>query len=118
MALKAIKQGIPLRVASDTYGIPKSTLHDLKNNSGENKKFKPGPDTYFSYEEEENFKNFILECADRGFPLEKEEFLDKIQDYVIKLKKDNPFTNNRPGQRWWEEFLRRWPDLSLRTAQN
>ena len=37
------------------------------------------------------------------------------------LKKDgrpNPFTNNRPGEKWWKVFKQRHPEFSLSQSEH
>lgn len=56
--------------------------------------------------------------GERGFPVTKNQLLDSVQQFIIKLEKTTPFTNNRPGKHWYEEFLRRHLELAIRIAQN
>lgn len=38
--------------------------------------------------------------------------------YVMDAGRENPFKDNRPGYKWYRLFMKRHPDLSIRSAQN
>lgn len=69
-------------------------------------------------EEEADIVNWILESHERGFPVTKSRLLDCVQKFMLSSKRDSPFKNSRPGQHWYQGFMRRNPTLSQRIAQN
>ncbi|XP_046145944.1 MFS-type transporter clz9-like [Osmia bicornis bicornis] len=62
--------------------------------------------------------DWILSIANKGFPFTKDVLLDSVQLLIKKMNRQNPFTNGRPGRHWFEAFMKRHPQLSLRTPQN
>ncbi len=61
------RDGVSIRRAAITYGLPKSTLYD--HVSGKVSRLaKPGPKPYLSEEEEEGLVNFLVKCAQIGYP--------------------------------------------------
>ena len=53
-----------------------------------------------------------------GYGRTKEQILDVVQALVKKDGRPNPFTNGRPGKRWWELFKKRHPALTLRLSEH
>ena len=43
--------------------------------------------------------------------------LDSVQLFVRDLKREIPFKESRPGRHWYEGFITRHNNLSIRTAQ-
>ena len=116
-ALKAIEDGKSLREAASIFGVPKSTLHlKLKNNETTNS-IKGAP-TILTEQEENKIVEWILFCAERGFPVTKSHLLDCVQRFVISEKRDNPFRDNRPGKHWYNAFMKRHNNLTKRISQN
>lgn len=116
-AIKALDTGISLRKAANAYGVPVATLARRKNNP-DVIKTKTGPPTVLSDAEEDDIVNWILYRANRGYPVTKTELLDCVQKYILTLKKQTPFINNRPSRHWYEGFRKRHPNLSIRTPQH
>ena len=65
-ALESINNGMSYGIASDTFGIPKSTLHK-RIRIGPNLK-KVGKKTALSTEEEKQLVNYLLFMANAGTP--------------------------------------------------
>lgn len=53
-----------------------------------------------------------------GFPVTKNQLLDSVAILLRELKRHTCFTNGRPGRHWYEAFLRRHQEISVRTPQN
>ncbi|CAG9575401.1 unnamed protein product [Danaus chrysippus] len=53
-----------------------------------------------------------------GFPLKRDDLLSTVHNIISEDKRPNPFVNNRPGNKWYQSFLRRNPELSERTPEN
>lgn len=116
-ALLAVENGMSFYKASQIYNIPKTTL--LYKKSGKTPMARRmGPETILSEEEENLIVKWIFYVGDRGFPVSKDYLLDSVQVLVKKSKRPNPFSNNRPGRKWYEAFLRRHPEISVRVSQN
>lgn len=66
-------------------------------------------------------ENTIAQCliarAKLNMPCDKEELLTLIQEYITNNDIQNPFNNNRPGNDWYMNFMKRHPELSLKKAE-
>ncbi|XP_057336960.1 uncharacterized protein LOC130675358 [Microplitis mediator] len=116
-AMTAAGGSMSLNQAAREFGIPKSTL-SLKMRYFTPITCKKGPSTVLSTDEEVEIVNWIMFCAERGFPINKTHLLDCVQNYLTEKKKANPFKNNRPGKHWYNAFLKRQPELTKRIARN
>lgn len=77
-----------------------------------------GRDSNLKKEEESLLVNWIFTMANEGFSISKVQFIDCVQRILVELKRENPFTNGRPGRKWYNEFLSWNPQLAERMAQN
>lgn len=105
-----------LRSVATKFKIPESTIRAKLGHKYAEKK--PGPQTVLTSDEEAELVKWIVQCSKAGFPVDKNMLLDNVQMLCDKLKKKTPFVNNKPGQSWYNSFLRRHPDLSLRMSEN
>lgn len=114
-ALSDIRNGLSLNEAHRVYGIPKSTLHNkIKNKVPEGRKM--GSATYLSQEEENRVREWILNNAKVGFPLHPNDVKDSVQKVLKACKRPNPFTDDRPGVKWFNLFLNRRKDITLKNT--
>lgn len=61
--------------------------------------------------------DWILYSEERGFPVTQEQLLNSVKWLVLDLKKETPFTKDKPGRHWYEGFYHRHPELSIRKPQ-
>lgn len=114
-ALKAVRNGMPVKTAADNFKVPRTTLlYKFKGTNPESRKM--GPATIFSSEEEDLLVKWVLQMAKSGFPISKENFLSSVSKLAKELNKT--FKNEIPGRKWYERFLQRHPEISLRSPQN
>ena len=97
--------------AAEYYGIPYSTLSDrvagrVKFNSHS------GPARYLNDSEEAELVTFLCNVATMGFARSKKEVIAVVE--AILASKGNP---KHVSNGWWESFLRRHPELTLRKAE-
>ncbi|KAJ8926254.1 hypothetical protein NQ314_021375 [Rhamnusium bicolor] len=116
-ALLAVENGLSYNKASKSFKIPKTTLI-YKYQGKTPMPRKMGPSIILTAEEENLLVNWLFHMCDRGFPATKDTLLDSIQLLMKNLKRENPFTNNRPGRRWYELFQNRHPELTVRVSQS
>ena len=111
------EHGKSLREAAAVTGIPKSTLGDYVTGRREIGATK-GPPTILTTAEETQLANWAKDMASIGYGCTKEQILQAVHKIVVADNRPNTFTDNRPGKKWWTGFLKRHPELSLRTPEN
>ncbi|KAI5638887.1 DDE superfamily endonuclease domain-containing protein [Phthorimaea operculella] len=116
-AIEAVKGGEKISTAANKYGVPRITLYD-KISGKTPVECSMGPSTYLSTEEEAILEKWILDMAEKHIPITRDELLDSVQRIIADQKRKTPFTDNRPGRKWYNLFLKRHPAISERTAQN
>lgn len=110
-----MRKGQSITSAAKEFSVPKITLL-YKANGKYPEGRKMDPDTLFTKEEESFLSKWVLDMASAGFPLTKETFLLNVEKLAAKLNKT--FKNGKPGQKWFDSFTRRNPNIRLRIAQN
>ena len=115
-ALAAINNGMTIYAASKHFGIPKTTLL-YKHNGKRPLSGKSGPPTTFTPQEEQILVDWIIQMGKAGFPITKIQLLNSVTELVNILNKDNNFAQGRPGRAWFEGFLRRHNEISLRFTE-
>jgi hypothetical protein len=98
--------------AAKEFNVPRSTLHDKLNEKYSGGK--PGKKPIFTESEEGQLSDFIVECAERGYPLTRARVLC-IACEMLQIKSDGKAV--QPGAKWFKGFLRRNPGIATRTAQ-
>ena len=107
-AMDAVLDGMSVRKAAETYGVPKSTLGDRVSGKVD-LDAKPGPTPYLTTFEEEELASFLIRCAKIGYPRTRSQVLGLVQQIVNSKGLDASVSNG-----WWERFCQRQPNLSLR----
>ena len=115
-ALADVKKGTSVGKAAKEYGIPKSTLHaKLTGKAPEH--CNKGPKTVLTAEEESRLKQWILNKARLGFLMHPDEVKDAVQKVLNEASRKTIFTNNRPGDKWQQLFLKRHPEIMKRNIE-
>ena len=109
------EENVSIRTAALSYGIPKSTLHD--HCSGKVKGSKRGPPTNLSDAEELKLAEWAMEMASIGYGRTRVQVSEMVKRLLDEDGRPNPFVDNYPGRDWWYGFLRRHPDISLRSPE-
>lgn len=116
-AINAVTGGLPVATAAKQFGIPRTTL--LSKTSGKIPvDCRMGPSTILTSQEETLLVQWILSLAKVHQPVTKEQLLDSVQLILLQQKRANPFTDGRPGRKWFESFLKRHPKITQRVSQN
>ena len=114
-AATAVSSGqLSLRVAAERFGIPKSTIRD--HSSGDRTRIGAGRPTLLTELEEKGIVRSCQELSEIGFGVDRHIVGLVIHKYLVSEKRENPFKDGIPGQKWWQGFLRRWPCLSESTS--
>lgn len=114
-AVEAVKKGIATKTAANTYGVPKTTLqyHVISKYQLHNP---IGGKTVFTSEEESLLVRWVLESVSKGFPITKGNFLFSVSQLANEL--GITFKGGKPRRKWFEGFMKRNQNVSLRAAQN
>ncbi|KAF6212246.1 hypothetical protein GE061_012767 [Apolygus lucorum] len=116
-AVQRVLEGKPMAAAARDNCVPRtSLLYKAKGLRPLEKKM--GPKTILTSHEEKFIGNSVLSISKAGFPTTRVELLDSVQRLLGEIQRENPFTQNRPGKKWLECFLKRHPSVTLRTPQN
>lgn len=116
-ALAAVKAGMSGRKAAERFNVPHTTLA-RKIRRGHDEIQKMGPPSILRPDEETMLVKWMFYVADAGFPIEKEQLLNNVQNLIRGLKRKNPFQDDRPGDKWFKLFRKRHSDVAIRVAQN
>ena len=109
------EKGASFRAASEAYGIPKSTLHD--HFTGKAKRVVRGPTPYLTPAEEQELADWAVQMGRIGYGRTREQISAAVKKLLDKDGRQNPFVDNRPGKDWWYSFLRRHPQLTMRSPE-
>lgn len=101
--------------AAKQWGISESTLRDRNNEKYELAGQEKIP--YLTVAEEDRLADWLVERSKRGFCLSVSEFLDSVQKFIEKDKRETPFQRIRPGRKWYRGFIERDPKVRLRNAR-
>lgn len=116
-ALEAVARGTPVAQAARIHSIPRVTLM-YKSQGKLPVDCRMGPNTILTTNEEDLLEKWILSMAKAHHPVNKEQLLESVQLIIRESKRPNPFTDARPGRKWYDSFMKRHPILSARVAQN
>nr|CAI5829451.1 unnamed protein product [Callosobruchus analis] len=106
---------MPKLQASRKHGISRQTLQFRLS-----KKFKRighGPSSYLTEEEEDVLQKWIMESYRKGFPQRRHDIQTSVKSFLDDNPRKNPFKNNIPGKHWYRAFLRRHPEIAIRTPE-
>lgn len=99
------------------FKIPVSTLRSKLKQSKSDKKGPKGA-TYLSVAEEDALENFVIHNQEMGFPLTKEDLIDTAELMIKSADREIFSASGRPTDRWYYQFLKRHPGLTIRKVQD
>lgn len=106
-AIKEMNEnGASLLEMSKKYSIPKSTLHDKI--SGKYKNPSVGRTTVLSHEEEKHIAAGLQYAAQYGWPCNRGDIRNMVQQYCVLTKKHEQWIENGPGIEFIRGFEKRW----------
>ena len=109
-------RGMSIREAAAKWEVTKTALHNRVIGKVEYDR-RSGPPSILTKAEESRLADWLMEVAQRGFGLTKDDLLDAVKKLVEADKRKTPFVNNRPGNRWYRSFMKRNPSVRLRSAR-
>ncbi|KAK9500067.1 hypothetical protein O3M35_001405 [Rhynocoris fuscipes] len=116
-ALQDVSNGMPVATAAKKHQVPRVTL--LYKSKGKTPiERRMGPPSILTQDEENELVLWISSMCEAGFPVTKTYILNYVQRLVRKLNRPNPFTGDRPGKSWYQNFLKRNPCISSRLNEN
>ena len=111
-----IDNDMSIRKASQSFGVPKSTLMDRLHGRVSLDVVKSGPLPLFSDEQEALLTGHLKTMAEVGYGYSRQETINLASDYAIFLglrDKHHPLTD-----RWLYNFLDRWPELKVKKPRS
>ena len=114
-ALDAVKKDkLTVSKAAALNHVPRKTLDDRVRCRVVHGR-KPGRTTVLTSEEEEALCNYLIYMAERGFPLTRRMVMAYAWAVARRSGKEKAFNKEAgPGDRWWSNFRRRHPKITLR----
>ncbi|XP_072179879.1 uncharacterized protein [Diadema setosum] len=117
-ALKRVRLGeLSQRQASVQYGIPRSTIFDKLSGRRPEEYCKLGRAPYLTPAEEDRLAQWAIQMSRIGYGRTREQIMKMAQTIVTAEGRETPFTDNKPGKKWFAHFMKRNPTLSLRNPQ-
>jgi len=116
-AIEDVKEStLSIRKAAVKHTVPRTTLrnHILGTvQSGA----RPGPPTVLTNEEEEEIVKWTIQMSQIGHGQTRQQVTEVVKRILDRTKRPNSFKENRPGKDWWYCFLKRYPEVKMRTPQ-
>ena len=109
------KQELSLRESSRLYNVLLETLRRVNGMVAID--CRPGPITVLTEEEETKLADYLLRMSEMGYGLTREGVMGLAYSIVEKSKRP-PFQNGSVGGTWFEGFMRRKPNLMIRSPQS
>ena len=106
-AIKYAEEGKGLREAARLLNVPVESLRRQII-------CRSGPPTVLTLEEEESLGRYIMNMADMGFGLTREDIMHLAFNIVEKCGRQHPFRDGMAGRGWFDRFQSRHPRLTLR----
>lgn len=113
-AMEAVQEKrMSFREAAKHYGVPKTTLIDrIAERYGP----KLGHPIVLTAEEETIIVERLIVLGEWGFPFNSHDLTHLVKNYLDSLGRSTRFVNNLPGPDFVRGFLKRHPQLTVRTA--
>ena len=113
-AMKEVEDGGTVRGAARVHGVPYSTLKDRVSSRvkhGTN----PGPKPYLNVKEENELGEFLKKCAIVGIGKTRRDAM-LLAETVVRERGN--LRKEKISHGWWNRFLQRQGDLSLRRGDS
>lgn len=115
LALEAVtSKKMSIRQAGEYYGIPPSSIQDWKK--GKTKSKTVGHQTYLTEVEEIAMVQWCIKMQEVALCITLNMLKYTVQTILRNAPRKHPFRNGIPGQKWWDLFKQRHPEIVLRCA--
>lgn len=114
---KFVKEGMTYREAHKLSGVPRSVLQRYIKGGCKPQTLGSGRSSILSTEVEEVLEKCLVARSIMGYPCNRSELKDLVHEYVIANGMITPFSNGKPGNKWYANFMRRHPKLSLKKPE-
>ena len=115
-AINSVKQSkLSISQASREFGVPRKTIDDHVKKS---MKFKPGPNSEITTEEETALVQYAKYLANRGFPMTRAIFRQFIISLLKRSGRETKFKLDKgPSDKWFRGFLKKHEELTEREPE-
>jgi len=114
-AVNLVVEGkIGINRAALECGVPRTTLKDhIAGRVAPGCRM--GKKPYLSVEEEKELVTYVTNCAKMGYGKTRQDVMKVVEGYMKYKghKMSRGLTNG-----WWNRFIKRWPELSLRKGDS
>ncbi|XP_034938621.1 uncharacterized protein [Chelonus insularis] len=111
-ALAAVREGATTSSASRMFNVPRSTIRNKINGTSPETSGRTGRESVLGPEIEQILEEWLLESSEKGFPINKDCLVYSVKQLMDADEVETPFTNNLPGRKWFEGFLKRHPRVA------
>ena len=101
-AIEAVRRGMAVWTAVQTFGLPKSTIHD---------QVKRGYLVILPAELEVRIADWIGHIAKIGYGQMRNDIIEKVQVLVNKLNITTPWPEGRPTEKGYRGYMERHPNI-------
>ncbi|CAB3988957.1 tigger transposable element-derived 6 [Paramuricea clavata] len=114
-AMKDVKDGgLSTRKAAEKWGLKRTALLSRINGKVAYNRCK-GPSPILTKSEE--IADWLIEMSNRGFGVSKSDLLQTVKNFLDKDSRSTPFKNNKPGNKWFESYMKRNPQVKVQKAR-
>ncbi|GBP19509.1 hypothetical protein EVAR_102057_1 [Eumeta japonica] len=96
--------------------VPRTTLRNKIRGNIPETTGRVGPESVLGRSIEDKLEEWLLGTSRMGFPINKDFLIHSVKRLVEAEGLKNPFTNNVPGRKWFDGFLKRHPRVGQKRA--
>ena len=111
-----LDDGLSRNKAATLHGVPPSALKDCLSGRVKHGD-KPGPKPYLNVEEEQELATHLIKASNIGYGKTRRDVLSIVEQFVDQ-KEDVTLRSSKITHGWWQKFLKRNPDLNLRSGDS
>lgn len=113
-----INKNSTYREAEIKYGVPISVIyHRIKGRKIDLDRRGAGRPPTLSKDVENNITKCLVARSRMGYPCDKKELLSLVAEFVRVNNLRTSFTDGIPGDDWYQGFMKRHPELSLKKPE-